>query len=179
VPDFVAMAVDLRYCGYKPLDALRIYGFNLLLLPVNLAGSLSSIVQALTGPKGRFMRTPKVSNRTVPAFIYVVLPYVLVAFSAYTFRRAYVDHQWTDVVFARINAVLGAHAIVAFTAIRNSLVDIWELVLYTGFADRRRRERPVLQVATQDPDRPVMALPLLTAPSVEDKGETGVLGDAG
>ena len=207
VPYFVAMAVDLRYCGYKPLDALRIYGFNLLLLPVNLAGSLSSIVQALTGSKGRFMRTPKVSNRTVPAFIYVVLPYVLVAFSAYTFRRAYVDHQWTDVVFAGINAVLGAYAIIAFIGIRNSLVDIWtnvrswlykpsrhaptparlgptahvepaemadwELVLYMGFADRRRRERPAPQVATQDPDRPVLTLPL-----AEDTGEAAVLRDA-
>ena len=36
VPYFLAMAVDLRYCGYKRLDAARIYGFNLLLLPVNL-----------------------------------------------------------------------------------------------------------------------------------------------
>ena len=47
------------YCGYKRLDAARIYGFNLLLLPVNLAGSLSSIVQALTGAKGKFLRTPE------------------------------------------------------------------------------------------------------------------------
>ncbi len=65
-PYFLAMAVDLHYCGYKRLDAARIYGFNLLLLPVNLAGSISSIVQALTGAKGKFMRTPKVRNRTVP-----------------------------------------------------------------------------------------------------------------
>ncbi len=173
IPYFVAMAVDLRYCGYKAFDALRIYGFNLLLLPVNLTGSLSSVVQALTGSKGRFMRTPKVRNRTVPALIYVVLPYLLVAFSAYTFVRAYHDHQWTDVVFAAINAVLGAYAIMAFIGVGVSLADIWtnvvsylykpqrrtpvparrgpaefdaglsnwELVLYMGFADRRRRPR--------------------------------------
>ncbi len=59
------MAIDLRYCGYKRIDALRIYGFNLMLLPVNLAGTVSSMVQALTGAKGKFMRTPKVRNRTV------------------------------------------------------------------------------------------------------------------
>ena len=40
------MASDLRYCGYKRLDVLRIYGFNLILLAVNLAGSCRSIVQA-------------------------------------------------------------------------------------------------------------------------------------
>ena len=39
VPYFLAMALDLSYCGYKPLDILRVYGFNLLLLPVNLAGA--------------------------------------------------------------------------------------------------------------------------------------------
>ena len=124
LPYFLAMAVDLRYCGYKPLDALRIYGFNLLLLPVNLVGSISSIVQALTGSKGRFMRTPKVANRTSPAFIYVVMPYVLVAFSVYTFVRAYNDHQWTSVIFAAVNAVLGAYAIVAFIGIRDSVADV-------------------------------------------------------
>ena len=37
-PYFLAMAIDLRYCGYKALDVVRIYAFNLLLLPVNLSG---------------------------------------------------------------------------------------------------------------------------------------------
>lgn len=196
VPYFVAMAVDLKYCGYKTLDSLRIYGFNLLLLPVNLHGSLSSVVQALTGSKGKFARTPKVKNRTVPAFTYVVLPYVLVAFSAWTFKRAYDDHHWTNAVFAGINAVLAAYAIVAFIGIRNSLVDIWtnvvswlykpqrykltparhepapypgtagddvgdwEMVLYLGHADRRRRARAAPQVETPDPDKPAVTLPL-------------------
>ncbi len=206
IPYFLAMAVDLRYCGYKALDALRIYGFNLLLLPVNLAGSLSSVVQALTGSKGRFMRTPKVRNRTVPAFIYVVLPYALVAFSAYTFWRAYNDHQWTSVVFAGVNAILGFYAILAFIGIRHSVADIWinvvswlykpqrhapaparrpaaaqiggfdgepanwELVLYLGFADRRRSARVKPPVVTADPDHPVVALPL-TAPVSSDTPE--------
>ena len=39
LPYFMAMASDLRYCGYKRIDVLRIYGFNLILLPVNLAGT--------------------------------------------------------------------------------------------------------------------------------------------
>jgi hypothetical protein len=129
VPYFLAMAVDLRYCGYKSLDAARIYGFNLLLLPVNLAGSLSSIVQALTGAKGRFMRTPKVRDRTIPAFFYVVLPYLLVAFSIYTFKIAWDHDLWSNAVFAAINGVLAAYAIVAFIGIRHSLVDIWTNVV--------------------------------------------------
>jgi hypothetical protein len=69
------------------------------------------LVQALTGSKGRFMRTPKVGDRTVPAFIFVLLPYVLVALSVYTIDRARRDHQTISLVFAAINAVLGAYGI--------------------------------------------------------------------
>lgn len=176
VPYFLAMAVDLRYRGYKMTDTLRIYGFNLLLLPVNLAGSLSSVVQALTSAKGQFVRTPKVRDRTVPAFVYVVLPYVLVGVSVYTFLGASRHQMWGDSAFAAINAVLAGYAIVAFIGVRTSLVDIWinilswlyrpqrydpapsrrtapesissdthladwEMVLYLGFADRRRAPR--------------------------------------
>lgn len=125
VPYFLAMAVDLHYCGYKRLDAARIYGFNLLLLPVNLAGSMSSIVQALTGAKGRFLRTPKVRDRTIPGFVYVVLPYLLVAFSAYTFVLAWRNDLWTNAIFAALNGALAAYAIVAFIGVRHSLEDIW------------------------------------------------------
>ncbi|HEX5192569.1 MAG TPA: glycosyltransferase family 2 protein [Solirubrobacteraceae bacterium] len=142
VPYFLAMAVDLRYCGYRRLDALSIYGFNLLLLPVNLAGSLSSIVQALTGAKGKFKRTPKVRDRTVPAFVYVVLPYLLVAFSAYTFKRAYDHGLWANAVFAAINAVLAAYAIVAFIGLRNSLVDIWVNVVSWLYKPRHPAPMP-------------------------------------
>jgi cellulose synthase/poly-beta-1,6-N-acetylglucosamine synthase-like glycosyltransferase len=204
VPYFLAMAVDLHYCGYKRLDAARIYGFNLLLLPVNLAGSLSSMVQALTGAKGKFLRTPKVRDRTIPAFVYVVLPYFLVAFSAYTFKVAWEDDLWSNTVFAAINGVLAAYAIVAFIGVRNSMVDIWinvvswlykpsrpapmaprsgprdldepaevadwELVLYLGFSDRRRRSRETPDEAF-DPDHAPMTLPV-SAPVV-DASEVG------
>ena len=199
VPYFLAMAVDLRYCGYKGLDAARIYGFNLLLLPVNLAGSLSSVVQALTGAKGKFKRTPKVRDRTVPGFIYVVLPYVLVAFSAYTLKVAWENQLWSNAAFAALNGVLASYAIVAFIGIRDSLVDIWtnvvswlykpqsykpaparsaprpadpgedgvgdwELVLYMGFADRRRRARASAEPS--DEDRIELRLPV-TAPALD------------
>ena len=58
LPYFLAMASDLRYCGYKRLDVHRIYGFNLVLLPVNLAGTMSSIVQGITASKAAFANLP-------------------------------------------------------------------------------------------------------------------------
>ena len=36
LPYFIAMSSDLRLCGHRYLDVFRIYGFNLVLLPVNL-----------------------------------------------------------------------------------------------------------------------------------------------
>ncbi|HSR99569.1 MAG TPA: glycosyltransferase family 2 protein, partial [Kofleriaceae bacterium] len=146
-PYFIAMAVDLRYCGHKPLDAVRIYGFNLLLLPVNLAGSLSSIVQALTSAKGKFIRTPKVRDRTVPAFVYVVLPYLLVAYSAYTFKLAWERDLWSNAAFAALNGVLGTYAIVAFIGIRNSLVDIWANIVSWLYKPQKFKPTPARSAA--------------------------------
>ncbi|HVV88874.1 MAG TPA: hypothetical protein VHB53_00135, partial [Solirubrobacterales bacterium] len=165
----------------------------------NLAGSMSSIVQALTGAKGKFMRTPKVRNRTVPAFMYVTLPYLLVGWSIYTFKVAYDHDLWSNAVFAAINGILGGYAIVAFIGVRTSLVDIWvnvvswlykpqgpkkmaarapaalqptpegtanwELVLYLGHADRRRRPREVPE-APSDLDSAPLTLPV-SAPEVD------------
>ncbi|HEY1687261.1 MAG TPA: glycosyltransferase family 2 protein [Solirubrobacteraceae bacterium] len=125
VPYFLAMAEDLRRCGYRRIDVLRVYGFNLLLLPVNLAGAGSSIMQGLTGAKGEFKRTPKVRSRTLPSLSFVLIPYALVGFSAFTIVEDLHHQHWANLVFAAINAVLGAYAILAFVGLRNSIADIW------------------------------------------------------
>ncbi len=65
LPYFVAMSTDLRRAGYRRLDVLRIYGFNLLLLPVSVSGVAKSVAQAIGGQKIAFARTPKV--RTAPS----------------------------------------------------------------------------------------------------------------
>jgi hypothetical protein len=41
-----------------------VYGLNLLLVPVNLAGALASLRQVVTGWKAPFARTPKIDDRT-------------------------------------------------------------------------------------------------------------------
>ena len=53
IPYFVMMAIDLKHCGYSARDVLRIYGFNLILLPVNLSGVGASLVQVLIGGRPR------------------------------------------------------------------------------------------------------------------------------
>jgi cellulose synthase/poly-beta-1,6-N-acetylglucosamine synthase-like glycosyltransferase len=137
-PYFLAMASDLKRCGYKRLDVLRIYGFNLVFLPVNLSGVLTSLGQAITGRKIAFKRTPKVRNRTTASLSFVVLPYCLVAFSVWTLWRDILHGHWGHAVFAGTNAALTLYAIVAFIGLRHSLVDV-VVNLFQRLRPRRRR----------------------------------------
>ena len=67
-----------------PHDVLRLYGLNLLLLPVNTVGTVRSIVQAIGGQKIAFARTPKANRRTIAPLAFVALPFVIVVWSAVT-----------------------------------------------------------------------------------------------
>ena len=125
LPYFLAMASDLKYCGYKRSDVLRIYGFNLILLPVNLAGVLKSMQQALSSKKIPFARTPKVKNRTVAPMMYVIVPLLIVGFSLFTLWRDEMAHNWGNAVFAGFNAFVAAWAIMAYIGIWNTIVDTW------------------------------------------------------
>jgi cellulose synthase/poly-beta-1,6-N-acetylglucosamine synthase-like glycosyltransferase len=141
LPYFMAMASDLRYCGYKRLDVFRIYGFNLVLLPVNLAGTLSSVVQGITASKAPFARTPKVRNRTVVPPFFVIAPYLLIMLAGATFYFAYRHHRVENMAYAALNVVLACYAAKAFIGLRNSVVDtcIHATSLLYKSAKRRRR----------------------------------------
>ena len=125
LPYFVSQASDLRYSGYRTIDIFRIYGFNLILLPVNLAGVLKSIEQALTGKKIPFARTPKVRNRTATQLLYVVAPYAIVIFSVFTAWWNILHENWGTAAFAAFNATLAAWAIVENIGILSSIADTW------------------------------------------------------
>ena len=165
LPYFLALASDFHRLGYKRTDVFRMYGFNLILLPVNLAGVFKSLQQAATKAKIPFARTPKVNDRTAAPATYVLAAYAIAAFSFYTFARQLVLGNTTNAVFAAANGVLTTYAIIAFIGVRNSLVDMvlgawqwihvprkqpapppaqaaadndWEAVLFFGPGDPRR-----------------------------------------
>lgn len=125
LPYFLVMAGDLVYCGYKRTDVFRIYGFNLILLPVNLSGSFASMLQLVTGEKSAFKRTPKVADRTTARAYYILAPMALVALSTYTIGMDLRLARWENLIFATLNAVLAGYAIVAFIGIGNCVVDLW------------------------------------------------------
>ena len=124
-PYFLAMGSDLRDTGYKFSDIFRIYGFNLILLPVNLAGVLKSLQQAVTGKKIPFARTPKVQNRTAAPLLFVVSPYLIIGFSLYTVWQCVLDNNWGTAIFAGFNALMATIAIAQYVGFWHSVVDIW------------------------------------------------------
>ena len=125
LPYFLMMASDLRYCGYKRLDVLRIYGFNLILLPVNLSGTFASILQLITGEKSSFKRTPKVRDRTTARAAFILAPCLLIAFALFSVVVDVHLSHWEHLFFAAMNFSLAFYAMVAFVGIGNSLVDLW------------------------------------------------------
>lgn len=151
VPYFLLMGSDLRYSGYRFIDIFRIYGFNLVLLPINLAGVLKSIQQALTGEKIPFARTPKVAGRTAAPGLYVLFPFLIVAFSVFTFWRDFSAQNWGNAAFAALNAVLCAWAIMAYIGIANSITDMVLGVVNWLWVEPRAK--PKKKVA--DPNAPV------------------------
>lgn len=124
LPYFLAMGYDLRACGHRFTDIFRIYGLNLVLLAVNLAGVLKSIQQAFTGRKIPFARTPKVRNRTVAPGRYVMVPVLIVVFSVFTAYRDLNQENWGNFAFAAFNAVTCSFAIRAYIGVRNSIYDV-------------------------------------------------------
>jgi cellulose synthase/poly-beta-1,6-N-acetylglucosamine synthase-like glycosyltransferase len=141
VPYFAMMAVDLKRCGYRRSDTFRIYGFNLILLAVNLAGAGASLLQVLIGGRPAFKRTPKVRSRTTPGLTFVLMPYIFVAFSVFTLITDIHRDRWVNAVLAALNATLAAYAIVAYIGLGNSVVDVWNNVVSWLYKPQRSPEQ--------------------------------------
>jgi cellulose synthase (UDP-forming) len=154
LPYFVMMSSDLKTCGYKRLDVLRVYGFNLILMPVNLAGTLSSVWQWITGEKTAFGRTPKVVDRTRALWFFAFAPYFVIALSAYTLTRDYFGHRWGNAVYAAINLVLGSYAVIAFIGVPESLSDIWHGLIEYLYVPAKPPAHERTRVGRPFPDPP-------------------------
>ncbi|MCU1354515.1 MAG: hypothetical protein JWM05_3724 [Acidimicrobiales bacterium] len=146
-PYFVVMAGDLRRCGYKRTDVFRIYGFNLIMLPVNASGVLRSIGQMVTGHKVAFARTPKVRQRSVAPATFVMFAYLIVILSAVALVADVQARRWPHAVFAGTNLVIAAPAILAMIGLWHSVVDVW-----IGFVNLLyKRDRTTPAAPTLDP----------------------------
>ncbi len=124
VPYFALYGRDLVRRGHRPLDLVRVYALNLLLLPVNLAGVLKSLQQAVTGRRSPFGRTPKVRSRTAVAPVYILAEGALLGLFAWTLGADLAHGRWLHALFVLTNGVLLAYAFVRFIGIRESAEDL-------------------------------------------------------
>ncbi|WP_431712152.1 glycosyltransferase family 2 protein [Glutamicibacter uratoxydans] len=152
IPYFLCMGSDLRDCGHRFSDIFRIYGFNLVLLVVNLAGVLKSIQQAFTGQKIPFARTPKVRNRTAAPALHVAVPYLIVFFSLFTLWRDLEQQNWGNAAFAAINATLAAYAIRSYIGVKNSIADLVLGIVSWLFVTPRTKAQPAPEYPQATPE---------------------------
>lgn len=114
----------LRDVGYRKRDVVGVYALNLALVPINLAGVAKSIHQAITGEKGPFARTPKVSGRTrVPAG-YIAAELFILAYRAMGATFDLTAGRWWHGVFGVANIALLAYAVVFFIGLREAAADL-------------------------------------------------------
>jgi len=146
VPYFAIMALDLRRCGHKSTDVLRIYGFNLIMLPVNASGVIRTTIQMITGQKVAFRRTPKVRHRSIAPASFVIFSYLIVALSAFALVNDIHHQRWPHAVFSGLNMLIAAPAILAIIGMRHSLMDIW-----FGFVNRLYTVPKRVAVTVKDP----------------------------
>ena len=125
VPCFLLYARDLSILRYRSMVYfMRIYAFNLLLLPVHLGGALKSVQQILTGKKIPFLRTPKVLGRTSAPALYVGLEYGLLLLCFATGLLNALHGRWVAAAFALVNGALYGYAISSFIGFSESLEDL-------------------------------------------------------
>jgi cellulose synthase (UDP-forming) len=125
LPYFIAMTLDLRWLGYRKRDIFSLYGFNLLLLPVNIIGTVESIVQMIGGHKLAFARTPKVANRTPAPLSLLWVVATFLVWSVWTLRNDVIDQDYLHMIFTVANLAMLSLGCVSFIGIANFFSDIF------------------------------------------------------
>lgn len=137
VPYFVTYWLDLILTRRSVGELVQVYGLNLLLIPVNLAGAWASIRQAITGRKVPFARTPKVPNRTAaPVRILLAIWGGACMLLLSAACDAWLGNE-NRALFAAVNGAALLAATLAFVGARASREDI-----QAGFESYRGRFLP-------------------------------------
>jgi cellulose synthase (UDP-forming) len=123
VPYFTLYARDLRQNGYRRGDVVRVYALNLLLVPVNLGGVVTSIRQGLTGRRIPFGRTPKVTRRTPAPALYILMTWGLLALWAVGTSMDAAAGRRSLAAFGLANVLLLGYALTRFVGWRAAAAD--------------------------------------------------------
>lgn len=116
------LAQDLKHAGYPWSDSLRAYALKLLLLPVNLGGTLAALHRAWT-------RTADAQPIPVADRVDACLPHYLAAAALliYWFVMAAIDLTgglWLHGLVVALNAALLLYAVAGYIGFRDGLEDL-------------------------------------------------------
>ena len=125
LPYFLEMAHDLRILGYRRRDIFGVYGLNLLLVAVNLAGTAGSIAQAFTGHRVAFARTPKHGERTPAGALLIAAPLIIAGGSVVVAVRSAQEGSWIAAAFAVFTAICVTDALLRLVGLRAAIADLW------------------------------------------------------
>jgi len=143
LPYFGLYARDLRRCGYRATDVLRVYALNLMLIPVHLGGVFRSLRQGWTGKKSPFGRTPKVQERTTTPRGYLLAEYAILGYWLVGAVFEYLHGRPLHAAFALANATFLGYAIVAFIGLRETWHDLGLAIRVGPWQRALARPRPL------------------------------------
>ncbi|SLM46512.1 Glycosyltransferase family group 2 [Nitrospira japonica] len=125
LPYFILYARDLALAGYRPIrDLGRAYALNLLLIPVHLAGAVTSLRQMAAGTKIPFRRTPKVSGRTRTSGLDLGLQLSMILLSAGLALYHGSEGRWISASFALANLALLCYGVGQFIGLTEACQDL-------------------------------------------------------
>jgi hypothetical protein len=118
LPYFALYGRELALLRYPAGDLLRVYALNLMLAPVQLAGVASSLVQAATGRKARFARTPKMRCRTPAPPSYHLAELGLLVLMLVSLGADVAHARWFHAGFVAANLAALVYALTCLVGLR-------------------------------------------------------------
>jgi hypothetical protein len=118
LPYFLLLGLDIKQAGYRWSDLPRVYALSVLLIPVNFAGTLQSLRQAVSGNPIPFQRTPKIAGRTLipKAYLVQICLFCIYALCCAAFDAW--DGRYLHMLYGAINGSAAAYGIVVFIGVK-------------------------------------------------------------
>ncbi len=114
---------DLRHNGSRALQLFRAMALNAMLLPINFAGAINSLLQLWSGRKVPFQRTPKVRGRTAATPVHIAAQFGLLFFTAVEAKMRCAAGDWLAFLFFAWYAAALSYAFHVFIGWHAALED--------------------------------------------------------
>lgn len=128
-PYFALYGLDLRRLGYRFRDVFTVCALNLMLLPVGFAGVGMSVVQMITGRKGRFVRTPKIADRTLVPPLFFLFNFGMSLLMLRYLVEGVIARDYLGTVVPAVNVTFYLYGMSRFVGLDEGFVDVLRVVL--------------------------------------------------